>query len=116
MKKSILVVLATAGLLLAGASSASAGEVNGNGGPAQGAANARSECAFSGLEDGDNDGDGLPDPGEPHGPGATPQNFGQTWRVAKTGAFGPDFTSMQFIQSTGNGPSVACNGHLSPSK
>jgi hypothetical protein len=46
-----------------GASAAFAGEITGNGKPAQGAANANSPCAFSGLEDS-------------AGPG-TAQTFGQ---------------------------------------
>jgi hypothetical protein len=54
-------VFATAILLGGAASTASAGEINGNGQPVGGeglgAAHANSICAFSGLEDGDGAGD-----------------------------------------------------------
>jgi hypothetical protein len=69
-------VFATAILLGGAASTASAGEITGNGKPTQGPAHANSICAFSGLEDGD--GAGFPGPGGGEA-GATPrgsiQNF-----------------------------------------
>jgi hypothetical protein len=64
-------VFATAILLGGAASTASAGEITGNGKPTQGPAHANSICAFSGLEDGD--GAGFPGPG-----GAPPQNWGHS--------------------------------------
>ena len=62
-------VFATAILLGGAASTASAGEITGNGKPTQGPAHANSICVFSGLEDGEE--------GTPSGPGAPPQNWGQ---------------------------------------
>lgn len=50
MKKTIISVVASLGLVLAGASSAVAGEVNGRGDKVPGAFNASSACAFSGLD------------------------------------------------------------------
>ena len=64
-------VFATAILLGGAASTASAGEITGNGKPTQGPAHANSICVFSGLEDGD--GAGFPGPG-----GAPPQNWGHS--------------------------------------
>ena len=77
----MLAVPAAAGaLVVAGMSSASAGEINGNGlpvgGQGLGSAHARSVCAFSGLEDGD--GAGFPGPG-----GAPPQNWGHVKQAAR---------------------------------
>ena len=70
---SILVTTAaTAAVLVGSAGPAMAGEINGNGEPAEGeglgSAHAASICAFSGLEDGD--GAGFPGPGN-----APPQNW-----------------------------------------
>ena len=70
---------------------------------------ARSECAFSGLQDGD--GAGFPAPGT-----AAPQNFGHTLQDAANGAFGPDITNVHDIKAAGFAPGDACNGHKSPSK
>jgi hypothetical protein len=67
-------VFATAILLGGAASTASAGEITGNGKPTKGPAHANSICVFSGLEDG---GDF---PGQPAGPGAPPQNWGTARR------------------------------------
>jgi hypothetical protein len=110
----LLVVPATIGLLFAGSSMASAGEINGNGQPeggnGGGTLHANSECSFSGLEDG---GDY---PGQPAGPGATPQTFGHTVQAAKAGLLGPDITGIADIKAAGFNPGVACNGHLSPRK
>lgn len=50
MKKTVITLAATLGLVLASATGAMAGEVNGNGDPVPGADNASSECAFSGLD------------------------------------------------------------------
>ena len=50
MKRLIASCAVAVGLVLVGAGSASAGEVNGNGGAIPGAHNASSECAFSGQD------------------------------------------------------------------
>ena len=68
----LLTVPAAAGLLvLAGMSSASAGEITGNGKPTPPGTfgHAASICSFSGLDDGSEGGVG--------GPGSAPQNWGQ---------------------------------------
>jgi len=110
----LLALPAAAGLLFVGSSMASAGEINGNGQPSGGnglgTLHANSECSFSGLEDG---GDY---PGQPAGPGATPQSFGHTLAAVKAGLLGPDFTSIADIKAAGFNPGVACNGHLSGRK
>lgn len=53
MKRAMSVCALTAGLVLAGAGAASAGEVNGNGDPIPAPGNASSECVFSGLDTAD---------------------------------------------------------------
>lgn len=80
-------VAAAAGL---GATPAFAGEVNGNGDPIT--VNARSDCAYSGLED------------SPVQPGTT-QNWGTI----------PKALRDQLAQA-GISPSKLCNGHLNPIK
>ena len=89
-------VFATAILLGGAASTASAGEINGNGQPVGGeglgAAHANSICAFSGLEDGEE--------GTPSGPGAPPQNWGQIPKEVR------DQLALE-----GAHPGDACNGH-----
>ena len=94
----MLAVPAAAGaLVVAGMSSASAGEINGNGlpvgGQGLGASHARSVCAFSGLEDGD--GAGFPGPG-----GAPPQNWGHV----KQSLRGMDPAFIASIR-----PGISCN-------
>jgi hypothetical protein len=89
-------VFATAILLGAVASTASAGEITGNGKPTQGPAHANSICAFSGLEDGD--GAGFPGPG-----GAPPQNWGHS-----KGEFGATPAERK---ASGFQPGDSCNGH-----
>ena len=104
LKYLLVVPVATAAISAAAIAPATAGEVTGNGRDTQGPAHAHSICVFSGLEDGDNDDDNIPDPGVPHGPGATPQNWGHT---------------KQFLRSVGapaeeiaaSRPGVTCNGH-----
>jgi hypothetical protein len=81
---------------LALASPASAGEITGNGKPAQGPAHASSICSFSGLEDGD--GAGFPGPG-----GAPPQNWGHSKE-----AFGATPAERK---ASGFQPGDSCNGH-----
>ena len=66
---------------LALASPASAGEVTGTGAHTPATSNAHSICVYSGLQDGDDNDDGIPE--GPHGPGVTPQNWGHD-----KGAFG----------------------------
>jgi len=53
MKRVMSVCALTAGLVLAGAGAASAGEVNGKGDPIPAPGNASSECVFSGLDTAD---------------------------------------------------------------
>ncbi len=93
-------VFATAILLGGAASTASAGEINGNGQPpggeGLGSAHANSICAFSGLEDGD--GAGFPGPG-----GAPPQNWGHSKE-----AFGATPAERK---ASGFQPGDSCNGH-----
>jgi hypothetical protein len=90
-----------------GTPAAQAGEVTGNGKPTQGPAHANSICAFSGLEDGDDDDDGKPDPGVAHGPGTAPQNWGHV-RQFLTRELG--LTPAQ-IKASGEQPGDSCNGH-----
>ena len=89
-------VFATAILLGGAASTASAGEITGNGKPTQGPAHANSICTFSGLEDGD--GAGFPGPG-----GAPPQNWGHSKE-----AFGATPAERK---ASGFQPGDSCNGH-----
>ena len=101
----ILVTTAAAGaaLVLAGGP-AMAGEVTGNGKPTQGPAHASSICAFSGLQDGDDNDDGIPE--GPHGPGVPPQNWGHVQQFARSmGA------TVQDLKASGEQPGDSCNGH-----
>ncbi len=100
----LLIVPVAAAALGFVAGPASAGEVTGTGKPTPATSNAHSICVFSGLEDGDDDDDGVPDPGAVYGPGAPPQNWGHV---------------KQFLRSVGapaeeiaaSRPGVTCNGH-----
>jgi hypothetical protein len=83
---------ATLLLLGAGVGSAQAGEVTGKGGDTQGPAHANSICVFSGLADGGE--------GEPAGPGAPPQSWGQIPKEVR-----------DVIAQEGEHPGDACNGH-----
>src|SRR5690242_73195 len=96
LKRLIIVPAAAGALVLVGMSAASAGEITGNGKPAQGAAHANSICAFSGLEDGD--GAGFPGPG-----GAPPQNWGHSKEF-----FGATPAERK---ASGFQPGDSCNGH-----
>lgn len=89
----LLVLPAAVGLLLAGASIASAGEVTGTGGSTQGPAHSHSICTFSGLADGGE--------GEPAGPGNV-----QNWGHAKS-AFGATPAERK---ASGFQPGDSCNG------
>ncbi|MGU3646954.1 hypothetical protein ACLBXX_18505 [Microbacterium sp. C23T] len=53
MKKALACAVVAIGLVLGSGGAAMAGEVNGNGGEAQGANNSASECAFSGQDTAD---------------------------------------------------------------
>lgn len=88
--RSLLTGAITVGLLVGSASAVTAGEINGRGEPIQ--VNARSECAFSGLED------------DPHQPGTT-QNWGQIPKELR-----------DFLRSVGVSPEQLCNGHRNPIK
>jgi hypothetical protein len=102
--KLLMVPVMTAAFAVAGMSAASAGEVNGNGDPTQGPAHANSICAFSGLQDGDDDDDGIPE--LPHGPGVPPQNWGHEQQAARAeGATPAD------LKASGFQPGDSCNGH-----
>lgn len=93
-KRTLLAAAAlTAALAGVAATPAFAGEVTGNGKPIT--INARSECAFSGLEDGD---------GTPPGPGTT-QNWGQIPKADR-----------DFLRMIGVAPEALCNAHLNPIK
>ena len=85
-------VFATAILLGGAASTASAGEVNGKGEPTGALGKAQSICMFSGLADGGE--------GEPAGPGAPPQSWGQIPKEIR-----------DIIATQGEHPGDACNGH-----
>jgi hypothetical protein len=89
---------AAASVVLAGGP-AFAGEITGNGKPAQGPAHAHSICAFSGLEDGD--GAGFPGPG-----GAPPQNWGHTQQAERAAG-----ATVQDLKASGFQPGDSCNGH-----
>lgn len=93
-KRTLLAATAlTAVLAGVAAVPAFAGEVTGNGKAIT--INARSECAFSGLEDGD---------GNPPGPGFT-QNWGQIPKADR-----------DFLRTIGVSPEALCNAHLNPIK
>jgi hypothetical protein len=103
LKHLILVPAAAGALVLVGMSSASAGEINGNGmppgGEGLGSAHANSICAFSGLEDGD--GAGFPGPG-----GAPPQNWGHVQQAERAAGATP-----ADLKASGFQPGDSCNGH-----
>jgi hypothetical protein len=100
MKK--LIAGAALGLMVVGAPVASvfAGEIGGGGKytPVE-SYRMHSICAFSGLEDG---GDF---PGQPAGPGATPQNWGQTQQVERANG-----ATVQDLKASGFQPGDSCNG------
>lgn len=104
--KRIIAAVLVAAFTFAGAESVLAGEVNGRGEPVRGADVARSDCVFSGLEDGSE--------GGPSGPGVT-QSWGQIVRSVNGTLHGP------FITEGADGPHrapdgsiVGCNAHLYP--
>lgn len=77
--------LGSVALVAAGATSASAGEITGNGKPTQGPAHANSICVYSGLND-----DTAEEPGRT-------QSYGQIVRAG--------------LKDVVPGPGIACNGH-----
>jgi hypothetical protein len=80
--------IGAAALIAIAAGPAAAGEITGNGKPAQGASHANSICAFSGQND---------TPDDPFPEGGRVQNYGQLVRVGLKGE----------VPSPGD----ACNGH-----
>jgi hypothetical protein len=108
-KRLMLGITVGAVLVLGSASGAFAGEVGGSGKPAQGAANAKSECAFSGLED------GSENPDAPSGPGST-QNWGHSREfAAEIGATGHGASELTVTTPEGTF-SFGCNAHVFPMK
>lgn len=89
-KRTLGVAVCTAALLGAGTSAAVAGEITGNGKSLQ-PLHAKSWCAFSGLDDADDDGFDRT------------QNWGQIPKEFR-----------DFLSSIGESPGVACNAHLNP--
>jgi len=103
---SILVTIAATGAaMILSTGPALAGEITGTGGPTQGPAHANSICVFSGLEDGDDNDDGVPE--LPSGPGVTPQNWGHVQQFLKREL---GLTNAQ-IKASGDQPGDSCNGH-----
>lgn len=107
--KSIVAAIVVAVFLALSAGSALAGEVTGNGKttPVKDPGVARSDCAFSGLED---------DDGGPNGgPGVTPQTWGQIV-VMVNGLFGPGTITegADGPHEAPDGSITGCNAHLYP--
>ena len=104
VKHLLVIPVAAAAMTALAMGPATAGETTGTGKPTPATSNAHSICVFSGLEDGDDNDDGVPDEGAEFGPGATPQNWGHV---------------KQFLRSVGapaeeiaaSRPGVTCNGH-----
>lgn len=90
MRRTLLSLACAITLLSVGAGAVAAGEITGNGKSLQ-PLHANSECAFSGLDDADNDGF------------VKTQNWGQ---------LGTD--GRAFLTSIGVTPAAMCNGHLNP--
>jgi hypothetical protein len=94
--RSIVVTgICVAALMGAGAGTALAGEVNGNGDPTQGPAHANSICTFSGQND---------TPDEPLPEGGRVQSYGQLVKQGLKGTVG--------VPS----PGIACRGGSNPSR
>lgn len=90
MKRTLLSAACAILVLGAGATAVAAGEITGNGRSLQ-PLHANSECAFSGLDDADDDGFGRT------------QNWGQIPKDQR-----------DFLVTIGVAPSTLCNGHLHP--
>ncbi|NND74446.1 MAG: hypothetical protein HKN44_05515 [Ilumatobacter sp.] len=93
LKRAFAGTVATVAAVTLSAGSAFAGEVNGNGGDVPAPDHARSECAFSGLDDDDDDGFGRT------------QNWGSIPKAER-----------DFLRSIGVSPEALCNGHKNPQK
>ena len=92
VKRTLLSTACAVTLLSVGVSAVAAGEITGNGKDLK-PPHANSECAFSGLDDADDDG----------------FVHTQSWgRLSKA--------DRAFLTSIGVTPGTACNGHLNPLK
>jgi hypothetical protein len=98
----LLVIPAAVAAIGFAAGPASAGEITGTGKPTPATSNAHSICVFSGLEDGDDDDDGVPE--LPSGPGVTPQNWGHVKQFLRS-------VGAPAEEIAGSRPGVTCNGH-----
>lgn len=92
VKRTLLSATCTVALLSVGVGAVAAGEITGNGKSLQ-PLHANSECAFSGLDDADDDGFDRT------------QNWGQIPKAER-----------DFLRSIGVSPENLCNGHLNPLK
>ena len=92
MKRFLRSATCAVALLGLAAGTVAAGEITGNGRSLQ-PLHANSECAFSGLDDADDDGFGRT------------QNWGQLPKAQRA-----------FFETIGVTPSNLCNGHLNPMK
>lgn len=90
MRRTLLSATCAIALLSVGAGTVAAGEITGNGTILQ-PLHANSECAFSGLDDADDDGF------------VRTQNWGQL-----------SMETRDFLRSIGVSPENLCNGHLNP--
>jgi hypothetical protein len=88
MKSRLTAAVVAAAFALATAGAAFAGEITGNGKPAQGSSHANSICAFSGQND---------TPNDPFPEGGRVQSYGQLVRVG--------------LKDEAPSPGFACNGH-----
>lgn len=92
-RRALILVITLLVVAVTGATSALAGEITGNGKPTPIRDKANSECAFSGLDDADDDGFGRT------------QNWGQIPTALR-----------DFLRSIGIAPETLCNGHRNPQK
>jgi hypothetical protein len=90
-RRLLALVVALAVVAIMGATSAFAGEITGNGKDTPIRDRANSECAFSGLDDADDDGFGRT------------QSWGQIPKADR-----------DFLRSIGVAPETLCNGHKNP--
>jgi hypothetical protein len=104
--RTILMPVVGVAAAIALAAPAQAGEVTGNGKPTPNDVfgHSASICSFSGLQDGDDDGDNVPDPGVPNGPGTAPQNWGHTKQELRA-------LGLPAAEIAAERPGVTCNGH-----
>jgi hypothetical protein len=103
LNRLLLIPVAAAAMTALAVGPAAAGEVNGNGEYTPAIDNAQSICVYSGLQDGDDNDDGVPDPGADFGPGFT-QNWGHTKQELRAAG-----VPAEAIAATR--PGVTCNGH-----